>query len=77
MSATIPNTEIEKIKNYFEKETDSKFFAQQIRRATYILATVMMLPDAEQNITNNAWASDCFYHLNEFAELIDPVLEKE
>jgi hypothetical protein len=74
---TTPPPVIEKIETYFNDEIPLIDFAQQLRRASYILATVMMQPDAEQNITNSCWASDCFYHLNDFAELIDPVLEKK
>lgn len=70
-------TVTEKIENYFETEINFKDFAQQIRRANYILSTVMMQPDADQNITKSHWINDCFYHLNEFAELLEPILEKE
>lgn len=67
----------EKIENYFETQIDLKDFAQQIRRANYILSIVMMQPDADQKIIKSNWVNDCFYHLNEFAELLDPILEKE
>lgn len=67
----------EKIENYFKTQLDFKEFAQQIRRANYILSVVMMQPDAEQNVIRSYWANDCFYNLNEFAELLDPILEKE
>lgn len=73
---TQPNV-IEKIETYFEKEIGIKEFAQQIRRANHILSGVMMQPDADQKVIKSHWISDCFYHLNEFAELLDPVLEKE
>lgn len=77
MTATKPLTEINRIESFFEKQIDFKSFAQQIRRANHIIAQVMMRPDAETNVTKSYWAEDCFYHLNEFAELIDPCLEKD
>lgn len=67
----------EKIKEYFETQIGLKEFAQQIRRSNYILSIVMMQPDADQNVIKSHWVNDCFYHLNEFAELLDPILEKE
>lgn len=71
------NTVNEKIENFFRKEVDHEYFAKQLRRANYILSNVMMQPQAEYKITGSHWVSDCHYFLNEFAELIDPVLEKE
>lgn len=76
-ATTTQPTIIEKIETYFEKDIPLKNFAQQIRRANHILSIVMMQPDAEQNIPKSHWINDCFYHLNEFAELIDPLLENE
>lgn len=68
---------IEKIENYFDKEIGFKDFALQIRRSNHVISTVMMQPNAVDNIPNSDWVQDFFYHLNSFAELIDPVLEKE
>ena len=73
----LPLIELDRIESFFEKQMDFKDFAQQIRRATYIIADTMMQPEADQNVTKSYWAKDCFYHLNEFAELIDPSLDKE
>jgi hypothetical protein len=74
---TTPPPVIEKIENFFNKKIDSQSFAQQIRRANHILAELMMQPESEETISKSHWAKDCFYYLNEFAELINPVLEKE
>jgi hypothetical protein len=67
----------EKIEIFFDKQMDYKDFAQQLRRATYIIGDIMSKMDAEQNVTKSYWANDCFYHLNEFAELLQPILEDE
>lgn len=72
-----PPTIYEKIATYFDTQIGFKEFAQQIRRSNHILSGVMMQPDADQNVVNSDWIIDCFYHLNEFAELLDPVLEKD
>lgn len=66
-----------KIENHFKVEIESKQFALQLRRSNHILAQIMMLPNISELIPATYWVKDCFYHLNEFAELIDPVLEKE
>lgn len=68
---------IEKIEAFFKEQIPLKDFAQQIRRSNYILAELMMKPDAEQNVSKSYWIEDCFFHLNQFAELIDPNLEAE
>lgn len=75
MSTNTPATAIGKIQEYFEKEIHIKQFALQVRRANHILAQIMMKPNAEENVNNSYWIEDCFYHLNSFAELIDPILE--
>jgi hypothetical protein len=72
---TTPPTN-EKIIAYFEQKIGFKEFAQQIRRANYIISDVMMQPEIEEKITKSDWARDCFFFLNEFAEILDPLLEK-
>ncbi len=72
-----PQTVNEKIATYFDRNISFEDFAQQIRRANYILSNVIMQPNAEQNIACSYWINDCFFYLNEFAELLDPVLNKD
>lgn len=72
-----PTTVNEKIITYFDNDIGFKDFAKQIRRATYILSDVMMQPEVVEQTSNSHWARDCFFYLNMFAELIDPILENE
>lgn len=68
---------IDKIENHFKVEIESKLLAKQIRRSNHILAQIMMIPNINDLLPDTYWVKDCFYHLNELAELIDPVLETE
>lgn len=36
-----------------------------------------MQPNFKDKIAKEHWIQDCFFYLNEFAELIDPFLENE
>lgn len=67
----------EKITDFFKNEITPQQFAQQIRRMNYILTLSIFRMSEQQNTIDMNWAENSFFYLNEFAEILDPVMTKQ
>lgn len=76
MCSKIPTIEEEYLLKFFKETVDAKSMAQSLRRATYLLALSYIRAEENVNPMNKEWMDDSFYFLNELAEVLDPVLEK-
>jgi hypothetical protein len=75
---TTQQTEVnERILEFLNKIIDAESLSKHLRRANYILALSVIRMDENNNPINPEWADNGFYWINELAELLHPVLEKE
>lgn len=58
--------------NFFDSTIDKKSFAQNIRTINHIVVTYN-LEDDDNRFKD--WINDARFWLNDFAELLDPVIE--
>ncbi len=65
----------QKIKEFFETRISRQDLALYVRRAIYIMSKNAI--ENEDYSVNKDWLEKGFYWLNDFAETIDPYLEKE
>lgn len=63
---------IERIKEFF-KYVSPEEFAQQLNRATHIM-TALAFKDPEYVTAFSDWLDGCFYHINDFSEILKPNL---
>ncbi|OYU84478.1 MAG: hypothetical protein CFE24_06175 [Flavobacterium sp. BFFFF2] len=72
--------EAETLKNvcaFFETKIGLNDFAKQLRRANFLLAETAILLAQNDLHANTDWTLDCLFHLNDFAEVLDPYLSVE
>jgi hypothetical protein len=66
-----------KLNELLDTVISEKSLATHLRRINYILSLTIMRIDETKNPINTEWAEKGFFWINELAEILDPVLEKE
>ncbi|TDE01521.1 hypothetical protein [Flavobacterium sandaracinum] len=66
-----------KLNDFLDTVISEQSLATHLRRINYILSLTIMRLDETKNPINPEWAENGFFWINELAEILDPVLEKE
>ncbi|GEM55198.1 hypothetical protein B0A58_01520 [Flavobacterium branchiophilum NBRC 15030 = ATCC 35035] len=80
MKNILITTEDQKLMEFFNSTIPKEIMAKHIRRAVYIMSKVAIDKNYEEEgkiYVLPEWIKDGFYWLNEFAEILDPYLDKE
>ncbi len=76
MANTKKNVSIH-VLQFFEDTIEPEMLALHIRRTLFMLNKLAIKEDNKSDIPNDRWLIDCAHYLNEFAETIDPYLNKD
>jgi hypothetical protein len=66
-----------KIIKFFKSEIRKEAFAKHLRRMLHINTKMMLEGDSDYVLSYKDWVNEGQFWLNEFAEFIDPYLDKE